>query len=56
MDRSAVRKEKEIRGRSPEERRAVRNERSRPLLESFETMVGRDLRRSVFVVQARTNG
>ena len=27
--------EKEIRGRSPEERRAVRNERSRPLLESL---------------------
>jgi hypothetical protein len=28
--------EKEIRGRSPEERRAVRNERARPLLESLQ--------------------
>jgi len=34
--------EKEIRRRSPEERRAVRNERSRPLLESLKTMAGRD--------------
>ena len=42
--------EKEIRGRSPEERREVRNERSRPLLESLkqwlETTLGKLSRKS----------
>jgi len=39
--------EKEIRGRPPDERREVRNTRSRPLLESAETMVRGDLRKTL---------